>query len=56
MSFKKYEKGKAIQTWVQKIYFVSGTDYLTKGVNLIILSTDRFKILLSVTLYKKEET
>ena len=53
LSFKEYEKGKAIQTWVRKIYFVSGADYLTKEANLIILNTDKFKILLSVTLYKK---
>ena len=54
LSFKEYEKGKAIQTWVGKIYFVSGADYLTKGANLIILNRDKFKILLLVTLYKKE--
>ena len=53
LSFKEYEKGKAIETWVGKIYFVSGTNYLTKEANLIILNTDKFKILLSVKLYKK---
>ena len=56
LSFKEYIKGKAIQIWVGKICFVSGADYLTKGANLIILNADKFKILLSVTLYKKEES
>ena len=56
LSFKEYIKGKAIQTWVGKICFVSGADYLTKGANFIILNADKFKILLSVTLYKKEES
>ena len=56
LSFKEYIKGKAIQTWVGKICFVSGADYLPKGANLIILNADKFKILLSVTLYKKEES
>ena len=39
LSFKEYEKGKAIQTWVGKKYFVSGANYLTKGASLIILNT-----------------
>ena len=36
LSFKEYDKVKAIQTWVGKICFVSGANYLTKGANVII--------------------
>ena len=43
LSFKEYDKGKAIQTWVGKICFVLGADYLTKGANLIILNADKFR-------------
>ena len=38
LSFKEYEKGNAIQTWVGKKYFVSGANYLMKGASLIILN------------------